>query len=78
MIEPLYSGVTTRSASASSIRRRSSATVLWRLDVLLIEVLVVVGDEAEPVVDLDLDAVRRELARCVRERGVVRLGPEAA
>ena len=31
------------------------------LDALLVEILVVVGDEAEALVDLDLDPVRREL-----------------
>ena len=48
------------------------------LDALLIEILVVVGDETEPVVHLDLDPVGSELGGRPGEGRVVRPRPQAA
>ena len=62
VVDPLYSGVTRRSASASSMRRRSSRDGRGSLDALLVEILVVVGDETEPVVHAR-SRPRRERAR---------------
>ena len=48
------------------------------LDALLVEILVVVGHEAEPVEELDLDPGGRQLGGRPGEGRVVRPSPEAA
>jgi hypothetical protein len=57
-IEPLYSGVAIRTASASSIAARRSATAAGaRVDVV---VAVVRRDRLQPVVELELRAGRQQ------------------
>jgi hypothetical protein len=51
---------------------------LRRVEAGLIEVLVVRGQEAEPVVEHDLDSCRGQLGGGAGERRVVRVRPQAA
>ncbi len=62
------------------VRRRPllTETADGRGELLELEILVVQGQVADALPDLDLDALRRGLGRGVQELRVVRRGPQAA
>ena len=77
-IEPLYSGVTIKSASAASMRSRRSSAAAGGSKLALVEVLVVGRKQRQSVVEIHEDAFGRELDGRARESRVVRLRAQAA